>query len=175
MSFLLGSVGGAGSTGRRIRTTAHYRRLAVTGSIVTLVSLVVFALALPWLPLYGVVIGLFFVGYGLGTNFPVLTVSVQNAVERRDLGVATAGLGFVRTLGGIFGVAVFGALMLSLGAGGVMEGETAHMDAASTSALMSAYRAILIACVLVQVMATVFMLMMEERPLRGDAAPATAE
>jgi EmrB/QacA subfamily drug resistance transporter len=175
MSFLLGSVGGAGSTGRRIRTTSHYRRLAVSGCIVTLVSLVVFAVALPWLPLYGVIFGLFVVGYGLGTNFPVLTVSVQNAVERRDLGVATAGLGFVRTLGGIFGVAVFGALMLSLGAAGVMEGEAAHVDAASTAALMSAYRAILVACIVVQVMATAFILLMEERPLRGDPVSATAE
>ena len=35
---------------------------------------------------------------------------MQNAVEYRDLGVATAGLSFIRTLGGVFGSATIGAV-----------------------------------------------------------------
>src|SRR5205807_2482222 len=45
-------------------------------------------------------------GLGLGMNLQVLTVIVQNAVEWRDLGVATAGLNFFRNLGGSLGTAV---------------------------------------------------------------------
>ena len=41
---------------------------------------------------------------------PLMTVAVQNAVERRNLGTATATLGFFRSLGGVVGVAVFGAI-----------------------------------------------------------------
>ena len=35
---------------------------------------------------------------------------MQNAVDYKDLGVATAGLSFIRTLGGVFGSAVIGAV-----------------------------------------------------------------
>ncbi len=40
----------------------------------------------------------------------VLTIIVQNTVAYRDLGVATSGVTFFRTLGGAFGAAVFGSL-----------------------------------------------------------------
>ena len=49
-------------------------------------------------------------GLGLGVAMPLMTVAVQNAVERRHLGTATAMLGFFRSLGGVVGVAVFGAI-----------------------------------------------------------------
>jgi hypothetical protein len=38
----------------------------------------------------------------------VLTIIVQNTVDFRDLGVATSGVTFFRTLGGSFGAAIFG-------------------------------------------------------------------
>ena len=40
----------------------------------------------------------------------VLVLAVQNSVERRDLGVATATTGFFRALGGAVGAAVLGAI-----------------------------------------------------------------
>jgi hypothetical protein len=44
---------------------------------------------------------------------PVLVVAVQNAVEQRDLGVATSSGLFFRSLGGSFGTAIFGAIVFS--------------------------------------------------------------
>lgn len=49
-------------------------------------------------------------GIGLGLVMQVLVTAVQNAVEPRDLGAATAGANFFRSIGGSFGTAVFGAL-----------------------------------------------------------------
>ena len=49
-------------------------------------------------------------GLGMGQIGPSLTIIVQNAVDYKDLGVATAGLSFIRTLGGVFGSAVIGAV-----------------------------------------------------------------
>ena len=49
-------------------------------------------------------------GFGMGQIGPSLTIIVQNAVDYKDLGVATAGLSFIRTLGGVFGSAVIGAV-----------------------------------------------------------------
>lgn len=53
------------------------------------------------------------VGLGLGAIFPVLTTSVQNAVERRLLGTATASGLMFRQVGGSVAVAGFGALFAS--------------------------------------------------------------
>jgi len=39
-----------------------------------------------------------------------MTIIVQNAVDYRELGVATAGFSFVRTLGGVVGSAAIGAV-----------------------------------------------------------------
>jgi hypothetical protein len=41
----------------------------------------------------------------------VLVLAAQNAVEYRDLGVATSAVTFFRSMGGAVGVAVFGAIM----------------------------------------------------------------
>ncbi|MGW2613518.1 MDR family MFS transporter [Streptomyces sp. NPDC001500] len=56
----------------------------------------------------------FFVfGFGLGLVMQVLVLIVQNAVSYEDLGVATSGVTFFRSIGSAFGVAVFGTLFTS--------------------------------------------------------------
>ncbi|MEU3728422.1 MDR family MFS transporter [Streptomyces sp. NPDC033538] len=53
----------------------------------------------------------FFVfGLGLGLVMQVLVLIVQNAVAYEDLGVATSGATFFRSIGASFGVAVFGTI-----------------------------------------------------------------
>ncbi|MEV5103021.1 DHA2 family efflux MFS transporter permease subunit [Streptomyces massasporeus] len=55
--------------------------------------------------------GFFFVfGLGLGLVMQVLVLIVQNAVPYEDLGVATSGATFFRSIGASFGVAVFGTI-----------------------------------------------------------------
>ncbi len=53
---------------------------------------------------------MFVMGLGLGMVMQVLIIAVQNAVEFRDLGTATSGATFFRSIGGAFGVAVFGEI-----------------------------------------------------------------
>ncbi|GGY62034.1 EmrB/QacA family drug resistance transporter [Streptomyces olivaceoviridis] len=56
----------------------------------------------------------FFVfGTGLGLVMQVLVLIVQNAVSYEDLGVATSGATFFRSIGASFGVAVFGTVFAS--------------------------------------------------------------
>ncbi|GAA4795247.1 MFS transporter [Streptomyces ziwulingensis] len=56
----------------------------------------------------------FFVfGLGLGLVMQVLVLIVQNAVPYEDLGVATSGATFFRSIGASFGVAVFGTIFAS--------------------------------------------------------------
>jgi MFS family permease len=53
-------------------------------------------------------------GIGIGLVMQVLVLAVQNAVEYRDVGVATSGAGFFRSIGGSFGVAILGAVFSNL-------------------------------------------------------------
>ncbi len=53
-------------------------------------------------------------GLGLGGVMQVLVIAVQNAVDHEDLGVATAGATFFRSIGGSFGAAVFGAIFANV-------------------------------------------------------------
>lgn len=56
-------------------------------------------------------------GAGIGLCMQVLTLIVQNTSSYRDLGVATSGVTFLRTLGSSFGAAVFGSLFANFLAG----------------------------------------------------------
>ncbi len=53
---------------------------------------------------------MFVLGLGIGLSMQVLTIIVQNTTDYRDLGVATSGVTFFRTLGSSFGAAVFGTI-----------------------------------------------------------------
>jgi EmrB/QacA subfamily drug resistance transporter len=53
-------------------------------------------------------------GLGLGLVMQVLVVAVQNAVDYRNLGAATSGATFFRSIGSVFGVALFGAVFNNL-------------------------------------------------------------
>ena len=114
IGLVLGGVIGSFSSGQYMRVSGHYRLpprigLAISGS-----CLVAVALSIGHVPVLGIIPMLTLVGIGNGLTFPVLTVSTQNAVQAKDLGVATAGQAFFRALGGMFGVSLFGALIVSL-------------------------------------------------------------
>jgi EmrB/QacA subfamily drug resistance transporter len=64
---------------------------------------------------------MFVLGAGLGGVMQVLVIAVQNAVDYEDLGAATSGATFFRSMGGSFGTAVFGAIFAN-----VLGGRIAH-------------------------------------------------
>ncbi len=53
-------------------------------------------------------------GLGLGSVMQVLVTIVQNGVPHSELGVATSGATFFRSIGGSFGTAIFGAIFANL-------------------------------------------------------------
>src|SRR6516164_4015158 len=59
-------------------------------------------------------------GAGIGASLQVLVVAVQNAVSYADLGAATGGATFFRSIGGSFGVATFGAVFSNVLAGNLV-------------------------------------------------------
>jgi hypothetical protein len=54
---------------------------------------------------------MFILGCGMGMMMQTLILAVQNVVPHGDMGAATSGVSFFRSMGGAFGVAVFGTLL----------------------------------------------------------------
>ena len=65
-------------------------------------------------------------GIGLGCTMQVLVLITQNAVPYSELGVATSGATFFRSIGGSFGTAIFGAIFANVLVGNLVK----HLGAA---------------------------------------------
>ncbi|MEU6405905.1 MDR family MFS transporter [Streptomyces sp. NPDC046985] len=104
--MLLASTG----SGQFVSRTGRWKAFPVAGTAVTTVGLLLLH-RLDEHSSTAVVSGFFFVfGLGLGLVMQVLVLIVQNAVGYEDLGVATSGATFFRSIGAAFGVAVFGTV-----------------------------------------------------------------
>ena len=64
----------------------------------------------------------FVLGLSLGLILQVLVIAVQNSADYADLGTATSGVTFFRSIGGAFGAALFGAILTR----GLAAGYPAH-------------------------------------------------
>jgi DNA-binding MarR family transcriptional regulator len=53
---------------------------------------------------------MFVFGMGLGSVMQVTVIATQNAVDYKDLGAATSGVTYFRSMGGSFGTAIFGSI-----------------------------------------------------------------
>jgi EmrB/QacA subfamily drug resistance transporter len=98
--------------GRLVSTLGRYKGLSLLGLGLAIAGMAAIAAAIrAAAPLPTIEAGLVVIGAGLGLVMPNLTVAIQNAVAPGMLGVATSALSFFRSLGGAFGVALFGSLL----------------------------------------------------------------
>jgi EmrB/QacA subfamily drug resistance transporter len=97
-------------TGQLVSRTGRYKIFPIIGTAVMAVGLTLLAQMGPATPFLITAIFMFVVGTGVGLVMQVLVVVVQNAVSYSDLGVATSTATFFRSIGGAFGVALFGAV-----------------------------------------------------------------
>jgi MFS family permease len=141
-------------SGRSIARTGRYKRFPLAGLALMTIALTLLAVLAGEPSRTTTGIGLALFGLGFGMVGQVLIVAVQNSVDRRQLGVATAATGFFRALGGAVGAAVLGAVF----AGAVGSGGRADViDAVQTVFFVAAPIAAL---------AFVVVLWLEEVPLR---------
>jgi EmrB/QacA subfamily drug resistance transporter len=98
------------SSGQVISKTGKYRFFPIAGAAFMTVGLFL-------LHLMGVhtstaldAVYMLVLGMGIGGVMQVLVIIVQNGVPHSELGVATSGATFFRSIGGSFGTAIFGAI-----------------------------------------------------------------
>ncbi|MER7571243.1 MDR family MFS transporter [Streptomyces sp. NPDC126514] len=97
-------------SGNVVSKTGRYRLFPIIGSLVMGVGLYLMSLMGPSTGAWLESLYMFVLGTGIGLCMQVLTIAVQNTVEYADLGTATSGVTFFRTLGSSFGTAVFGTI-----------------------------------------------------------------
>jgi hypothetical protein len=51
------------------------------------------------------------VGAGLGLSMQTIVIALQNSIDFKDMGVATSSNTFFRSLGSVFGTAIFGSIL----------------------------------------------------------------
>lgn len=106
-----GVVGMSIISGFVISRTGRYRVFPIAGMVVItlgmyLLSRLTVDTGLGEASLYMVVLGV-----GMGMLMQVIILAVQNSVQYKDMGTATAGVNFFRSIGAAFGVAIFDALL----------------------------------------------------------------
>lgn len=113
LPMIAGIMTGSIVSGQVISKTGKYRIFPITGTFFM-------ALGYLWLtfielgtPLWWVMIGMFFIGLGLGQLMQTLTIASQNSVSGKDMGVATSASTFFRQIGGTLGTAVLFSVLFS--------------------------------------------------------------
>ncbi|MGW7431053.1 DHA2 family efflux MFS transporter permease subunit [Streptomyces sp. NPDC054861] len=98
------------ASGQIVSRTGRWKVFPLAGTAVTALGLLLLHRLTETSSTWAMSVTFFVFGAGLGLVMQVLVLVVQNAVSYEDLGVATSGATFFRSIGASFGVAIFGTL-----------------------------------------------------------------
>lgn len=183
---------GAFVAGQLARRLGRTKGILIAGLSVCAVSFALLATMRADTSHYLSVAYMLFLGLGLGMTMPSCLVAVQNAAERRDVGVATGTLLFLRSMGGAFGTTLVGALLtarfttmleaagvktrIDLGAVRGPDGGLGNLAPAARLAaqagLESGFHFAFLACAAALLIAVLLTLGMRDLPLRSVSAAA---
>jgi EmrB/QacA subfamily drug resistance transporter len=112
--LMMAAVVGSIAAGQFTSRTGKYKILAMCGSSLIAVGMVLFARMTGDTLRIEVVRGMVIVGLGIGLIQPVYTLAVQNSAPREHMGAATASTQFFRSIGSTMGVSIFGSVLLTI-------------------------------------------------------------
>jgi len=101
-------------SGQIISKTGRYRFWPIAGTAMMTLGLYLLSLMGVHTPALLDSLYMLVLGMGIGGVMQVLVIIVQNAVPHGELGVATSGATFFRSIGGSFGTAIFGAIFANV-------------------------------------------------------------
>jgi EmrB/QacA subfamily drug resistance transporter len=160
-------------SGRSIARTGRYKRFPIAGLALMTAALVLLAVLAGDHSRTAVGIGLVVFGLGFGMVTQVLIVAVQNSVDRRDLGVATATTGFFRAIGGALGAAVLGAVFAASAGTRASEGGVQALGAVARADVIDAVQLVFVVAAPLAAIALIAVLRLPELRLKtGDDASA---
>jgi EmrB/QacA subfamily drug resistance transporter len=185
-------------SGNVVSRTGRYRVFPIAGSVGMAVGLYLLSRLDEHTGFWMASLYMFVLGVGVGLAMQVLVIAVQNTVDYTDLGVATSGVTFLRTIGSSFGVAVFGSVYSSQLGHRIVEALASHplppgvdprvvqspaglhhLPVAAAAPVVHAYaqalHTVFLAGVPVALAALVLSLFLKEVPLRGTSRAAATD
>jgi EmrB/QacA subfamily drug resistance transporter len=111
LPLILGLMSASLTSGRLISKFGRYRIFPIIGTLLLPISFWLFSHITVSTSRVLLAIWMVLLGLGIGLVMPVLTLAVQNAVERKHLGTATSIVTFFRSIGSSLGAAIFGAIL----------------------------------------------------------------
>lgn len=113
LPLMAGVLGMSIASGQLISKTGRYRVFPIFGTFVLVIGLFLLS-RLGSTSSFAETGGAMVVtGIGVGAVLQVVVLAAQNSVAFEDLGTATSAVSFFRSMGGAFGVAVFGSILTS--------------------------------------------------------------
>jgi MFS family permease len=109
--FMLGIVTAAVFAGRYSSATGRYRIFPIIGTALMVVGLALMSQLGSGTGMLEAGAYMVVLGAGIGMVMPMIVLAVQNTVEYKDMGTATASTNFFRSMGASFGVALAGAIV----------------------------------------------------------------
>ncbi len=109
--LVLGILTGSIVSGQIVSKIGKYRRFPIIGTLLVIVGYFLFTNTTATTDRAVLGLWMAILGLGIGQIMPILTLSVQNAVAKEDLGSATSTVTFFRSIGSSIGAAVFGAVI----------------------------------------------------------------
>jgi EmrB/QacA subfamily drug resistance transporter len=122
------------TSGQIISRTGKYRFFPIAGTALITIGLYLLHLMSPASSTLTDALSMLILGMGLGGVMQVMVIIVQNGVPHSELGVATSGATFFRSIGGSFGTAIFGAIFANVLVGNL----ASHLHGVSLPAGFSA-------------------------------------
>jgi MFS family permease len=109
--LMLGIVSTSIYSGKAITKHGHYKRYPIMGSAIMTVGILAMTRLDVDTPYWELSIYAILVGAGLGLSMQTMVIALQNSVDFKDMGVATSSNTFFRSLGSVFGTAIFGTIL----------------------------------------------------------------
>jgi MFS family permease len=109
--LMLGIVTTSIFSGKAISRTGKYKKFPIAGTIIMTSGLALMTTLGIETPYWQIAIFAAMVGMGLGLTMQTMVIALQNSIDFKDLGVATTSNTFFRSLGSVFGAAVFGSIL----------------------------------------------------------------
>jgi len=109
--FMLGIVSTSIYSGKAITKHGHYKRFPIIGTVVMTIGILLMSTLGTTTPFWQLSIYAILVGAGLGLSMQTIVIALQNSVDFKDMGVATSSNTFFRSLGSVFGTAIFGTIL----------------------------------------------------------------
>lgn len=111
--LVFGLLGASLVSGRLISKLGHYRPFPIIGTVLLTIGFWLFSHITLGTSQLMLSIWMIVLGAGVGMFMQVMTLAVQNSVERKDLGTATSVVVFSRSIGSSLGAAIFGAVLVA--------------------------------------------------------------